>query len=162
MPALSQYDGQSLAEILALEDEYRLDSLVVTIEQALGVKAWREGDAALSGAEAIVLAVEALVREINNGGYWQFFAGSSSEFVSGIVEALRRIGCPVTAEATAAAMAAFGVTDSMTPEEVRAAVEVHEVADQQALNTGYFASGEDITLQLFFYIRDNRDSITIP
>jgi hypothetical protein len=162
LPYFAEYDGQSLDEVLAMEGLFRLDSLVVTVEQALGVKAWREGDQSLSDAEGIVLAVEALQREMNAGGYWQFFAGSSAEFASGIVEALRRIGCPVTAEVTQAAMSAFGLNESMSTEEVTAAASEQDAQDVQGLNASYFASGEDLTLQLFYYIRDHRDSITIP
>jgi hypothetical protein len=162
LPFFTEYKGESLAQVLALEGEYRLDSLVITVEQALGVRALREGDATLSDAEAIVLAVAGLEREMNNGGYWRFFAGSGSEFVSGIVEALSRIDCLLTAEATAEAMQAFGITDSMTADQVRAAAMEMDVEDQQALNTAFFASGEDIARQLFDFIRQNRDYIRIP
>jgi len=161
-PYLSEYAGQSIDELIALEGEYRLDSLVLAVEQAIGAKAWREGDAALSDAEGVVLAIRALQREMSNGGYWQFFVSSAREFVPWIVAALGRIGCPATAGATARAMEAYGVTDSMTAEEVAAAVQDREISEQQALNMAYFGSGEDLTAHLFEFIKANRGTIRIP
>ncbi len=159
---LTEYAGQSLDDLIALQAAYRLDSLVMAIEQAIGAKALREGDAALSDAEGIVLAVQALQREMNNGGYWQFFVSSAAEFVPWIVGALARIGCPQTAEATAKAIQACGLTDSMTAEQVAATVQDREVSEQQALNTAYFGSGEDVTARLFEFIKANREAIRIP
>jgi len=52
-----------------MEDGYRVDSLVLAMESALDAKDRRT----LSPEERVVLAVEALEREVNNGGYDQFF-----------------------------------------------------------------------------------------
>jgi hypothetical protein len=161
-PYLSEYAGQSIDELIAMEGDFRLDSLVLAVEQAIGAKSWREGDAALSDAEGVVRAVKALQREMSNGGYWQFFVSSAGEFLPSIVAALRRIGCPITAEAIARAMDAYGVTDSMTAEEVAATVQDREVSEQQSLNMAYFGSGEDLTASLFEFVKANREAILIP
>ena len=58
--------------------------------------------------EIIVLAVEALEREVNNGGYSQFFVNSSREFTPIIVHALLRIDCIKTVEITKDAIRAAG------------------------------------------------------
>jgi len=75
MPELKRLDGyagQTLEQILALEGEYRVDSLVLVFEQALDQKAARAGVQSLTKEERVLLAVEALEREVNNGGYGQF------------------------------------------------------------------------------------------
>ncbi len=77
---LEGYSGQSVEQLLSLQGEYRTDSLVLAFEQAIRQKAEREGMQSLTVEERIVLAVEALEREVNNGGYDQFFANSSREF----------------------------------------------------------------------------------
>jgi hypothetical protein len=105
---LDSYSGQTLDELLALTDEYRVDSLVVALEQALQQKAARAGGESLSIEETIVLAVEALEREVNNGGYSQFFVNSSCVYTPLIVDALRRIVCPVSANITEHAIQAAG------------------------------------------------------
>ena len=61
---LEGYEGQSTEELLGLEGEYRLDSLVLAFEQAIQGKA----PDSISTEESYVLAVEGLEREVNNGG----------------------------------------------------------------------------------------------
>ncbi len=91
------YSGQTIDQLLSLEGQYRTDSLVVAIEQAIGQKAARQGAESLTGEERIVLAVEALESEVNNGGYSQYFV-NRHELAPIIVESLLRINCPKTAE----------------------------------------------------------------
>jgi hypothetical protein len=93
MPPLKAYDGQTTDELLSLEGKCRTDSLVIAFEQAVDQKAARLGETSLANEERVILAVEALEREVNNGGYAQFFQNSSREYASMIVNALRRIGC---------------------------------------------------------------------
>ena len=64
---LDRYTGQTVNQLLALEGKYRIDSLVLVFEEALDQKEAREGEHALSNEERIVLAVEALQREVDNG-----------------------------------------------------------------------------------------------
>ena len=54
-------------------------------------KSAARGMAALTDAEHDVLAIEALEREVNNGGYSQFFVNGSLEFVPTVVAACSRI-----------------------------------------------------------------------
>ena len=77
--------------------EYRTDSLVLAFEEAIQKKA---ESSPISKEERYVLAVEALEREVNNGGYDQFFLNSSHDFMDVIKEALVAIGCPKTAAIT--------------------------------------------------------------
>jgi hypothetical protein len=160
-PFLSDYTQESVDDLIALEGDYRLDSLILALEQALGAKSVRDGDAALSDPEGVVLAVQALQREVGKGGYWQFFAGSAAEFVPWIRGALLRIGCPLMAELTAQAMEAYGVSESMPAEQVRQTVQDAE-GEHPELNLAYFGCGEDLTGQLFEFVKANRDAIHIP
>jgi hypothetical protein len=105
---LPEYSGQSVDEILALTDLYRVDSLVVALEQAVDQKSARVGEQNLSREERIILAIEALEREVNNGGYSQFFTNSSSEYAPIIHEALERIECSEVAKITRRAIDALG------------------------------------------------------
>jgi hypothetical protein len=77
---LGGYSGQSVEELLSLEVTHRCDSLVLAFEEAIGQKAQRDGVRGLTTEERVVLAVEALEREVNNGGYDQFFINASREF----------------------------------------------------------------------------------
>jgi len=105
---LPEYSDQSVDEILALADLYRVDSLVVALEQAIDQKSARVGEQYLSQEERIILAIEALEGEVNNGGYSQFFTNSSSEYAPIIHEALERIECSEVAKITRRAIDALG------------------------------------------------------
>ena len=75
---LDRYSGESTDTLIALENEYRLDSIVLAFEEALDQKTARSGTDSLTAEEHVILAVEALEREVNNGGYSQFFFNSSN------------------------------------------------------------------------------------
>jgi hypothetical protein len=64
---LDQYGGETVEELIALGDTHRIDSLVLAFEQAMDQKVARVGYE-LACEERIILAVEALAREVNNGG----------------------------------------------------------------------------------------------
>jgi hypothetical protein len=81
--------------------------LVVAFEQAFDQRAARVGENALTEEERIILAIEALEREVNNGGYSQFFLNSSREYAPVMVRALERIGCLKTAKITQKALDAL-------------------------------------------------------
>ncbi len=81
LPFLQKYEGQTINEIIALRGRYRDDSLVLAIESALIKReGWFDLDSeriervilSLTEAERVVMAIEAMEREVNNGGYGQF------------------------------------------------------------------------------------------
>ena len=164
MPAtkfLDSYNGQSTEELIQLESEYRVDSLVLAFERGLQDKAER---AALSSEETPILAIEALEREVNNGGYSQFFFNSSNVFAGVIVSALTQIGCPKTARITADAIAALAIAGEPTPEQMEAAVLSDDEAVTAALadcDTRYFDNDEPIADRLFEWIKRNRSTIRV-
>jgi putative ribosome biogenesis GTPase RsgA len=158
---LESYGGQSTAELIALEGSHRIDSIVLAFEQALQAKLEREP---VSDEERVVLAVEALEREVNNGGYHQFLVNSSNEHAEVIVEALRRIDCPATAAITEQALAAIGFTAAMTPGEIAEFATDHYDDLAQALgrcDDRYYAGDEPIAQRLFEWIKLNRAKIRI-
>ena len=106
LPFLDAYSGETTNELLAIEGKYRIDSLVLAFERAMDQKAARVGDESLTEEERIILAIEAMEREVNNGGHGQFFVNSSREYASTIVHALQCIGYryPRTAEITQSAV----------------------------------------------------------
>ena len=101
---LDGYNGETVEEIIALEGKYRTDSLVVALHQAMDQKAFRIGDDKLTDEERIILAIESLECEVNNGGYGLFFVNTSREHAPIIVNALHRSGCPKTADITQMAL----------------------------------------------------------
>jgi hypothetical protein len=158
---LEAYGGQTTEQLLALENEYRIDSLVLAFEQALQM---RDPQAPMTTQERYVLAVEGLEREVNNGGYGQFFLNASHDFVDVIEQALRAIGCPKTADITRDAIAALEIAGPLTGEKAEAVVTAGDDRLHTALSgcdDRYFAGDEPIADRLFEWIRANQPSIRV-
>jgi len=154
------YTGETLEQLIALEGNYRIDSLVLAFEQAMDQKAARVGDRTLSEEERVILAIEALEHEVNNGGYGQFFV-NSSEYAPIIVDALRRIGCPRTAEITEKALTIVQRIP-ITAEEIENGTWDENDERQQLLSECdglYFEGPENIEESLWAFIKANGDKI---
>jgi hypothetical protein len=188
---LPEYSGQTVDEILALTDRYRVDSLVVALEQALEQKSARVGELNLSQEERIILAIEALEREVNNGGYSQFFTNSSSEYAPIIFGSLERIGCPEVAKITRRAIEALGPS-AWTADAIAISVTAYAEAESQRWASTnsvtfkrlpvdpiapskhdsiwieldqcdqlYYRAGEDIAGKLFEFVKANKHAFQI-
>jgi hypothetical protein len=156
LPFLPSYGGQTTEELLALEARYRIDSLVLAFEQAIQAKATP------SKEEGYVLAVEALEREVNNGGYSQFFINSSNEFAPTIESALRAIDCPKTADITRDAIAALDTDGDLSPDAVSEAAQDDDVASRLGeCDQRYFTNDEPIADRLFAWIKANKARIRV-
>ena len=156
---LESYAGQSTDELIALSETCRVDSIVLAFEEALTHKKL------LSEEEYTILSVEAIEREVNNGGFSQFFYNSSREFTFRIEKSFIRIGCPVTAALCKKAIDVLGISEGMTSEQIhdRAADATEEQG--QALNEideiYYQGSEEPIAEKLFTFIKQNRSTIAL-
>ena len=163
---LDGYSGQSAGELLALAPEYRVDSIVLAFEQALQQTTDRDSLSRLSEAELTILAIEALEREVNNGGYHQFFL-NTPEYAPFVVAALKRIGCPKTADISALAISLLGLQPPFTTQQVEAALDADpdgkliEVLIDRC-DRPYDDTGEPIADRLFAYVSAHRDSIRVP
>jgi hypothetical protein len=158
---LERYDGQTTKTLLALETEYRIDSLVVAFEEAIQQKAAAQP---ISREEGYILAIEALEREVNNGGYSQFFLNSSHGFVDVIEEALQAIGCTKTAAITRDALQSLGIDGGVTGEKAEAAVLTEDAAISDALgacDNRYYDNDEPVAERLFLWIKANAEAVRI-
>lgn len=158
---LEGYDGQTIEDLIALKDKYRIDSLVLAIEEAIAAKA----DAELSEPERVVLAVEAMEREVNNGGYNQMFFNSSRDHVGFLVRSLELIGCPKVAAISAEAISVLDLPEGLDGIKVQDAVmQLSEEAEAKLnkCDAEYYANDEPIADRLFEYIERERDRIRIP
>jgi len=161
---LDRYSGQTTDELIALKGEYRTDSLVLAFEQALDQKAARVGQEGLTEEERVVLAIEALEREVNNGGYDQLFINSSKEYASFFVAALTCIGCTETAELTQQALDILGIEGQITVKAIDRVMEEENPERDKRLaecDTRYYETVGDLAGPLLEFIENNRDKIVL-
>jgi ATP/maltotriose-dependent transcriptional regulator MalT len=145
-----------------LEGEYRIDSLVLAFEQAIRQKGMRDECQALTEEERTVLAVEELEREVNDGGFDQFFTNSSKLFAPTIVDALQRIGCKKIATIAQQAIKALGISD-LTAEAIDTAMAIDDelrLAKLGRCDDSYYKCAEPIAERLFAFIKANKVGIT--
>lgn len=159
---LDCYNGQSVDDIINLQQTHRIDSLVLAFEQALDTK--KESGEKLSEPELIILAIEALEREVNNGGYSQFFYNSSVEYTPVIVGSLKAIGCNELASLTQKAIDLLEI-DFLEPDIIEERMDPDDDALEEALgelDDIFFNEIEDIpAYSLFDYIKQNREHIRL-
>jgi hypothetical protein len=176
--------GMSVDELLKQANGNDIEFLFA-IEGALQEKLDPRGTQALSQEERTVLAIEALEREVNNGGYSLFFVNSSSEFAPMVVDSLHRISCQVTAGITSRAIEALkpSATSDQAIREAVAAYAIKERARWQPKPGGvlmreegagdhetvfreldecdqlYYSAGEYIGGQLIEFVKANKSAI---
>lgn len=161
---LDGYSGQTTIQLIVLKEEYRSDSLVLAFEQALDQKAERVGKEALTEEERVVLAIEALEREVNNGGYGQFFTNSSNEYASIVVNSLNRIGCVEIAKLTQQAIDCLEIEGPLCVETIERAMEIENEERDEKLSQcddQYYDIAGDLADPLLEFITINKDKINL-
>jgi hypothetical protein len=131
-----------------------VDSLVSGVEAAL----LKKSRGSLTREERVVLAVEALEREVNNGGFSQFFFNCPEHI--GLVEtALHEAGCPSTADIASKAVAALRIDGDYTRGSVEEAL-TDAVEDRlETLDDRFYKYPDPIADRLLDYIERNIDHI---
>ncbi|MBA2721085.1 MAG: DUF4375 domain-containing protein [Chloroflexi bacterium] len=163
LPWLNAYSGQTTDELIALGGAYRTDSIILAFEQAIRSKAARVGYDNLTEAERVVLAVEGLEREVNNGGYDQLFR-NVPEQVPELVMSLAAIGSSAVADLTRSAIAALRIGGPLTPEAVEAAIDDENAdrdAELDALDQAYDETAGDLADQLLVFVKANSAQIDL-
>ncbi len=153
---LESVGDRTIDEVVQLEGSYRIDSIVLAIESALLEKA------NLTPTERIVVTIEAMEREVNNGGFNQFFFNSSNEYAGELAAALREIGIPEIATIAERALKAIGARPDWTYEDFEEAAEDPDDttrAELDACDEAYYGTENGIANTLFEYIKRNKANI---
>jgi hypothetical protein len=156
---LESYGGQSIDELIALESQFRLDSLVLAIEKALA------GCQDPNAEELTVLSIEALEREVDGGGFVQFFSNSSRRFAPYVVDALTTIGCPKTALIAQRAIEALRIEGPLTAHSIALALasedEERDDMFDQCDRDYYLGEEEPITDKVFVFVKAHSSRIRV-
>ncbi len=156
------YIGQTTPELLACKSSHRIDSLLRAFEEGIQAKRARKVGGRATVEEDLVLAVMGLDREVNNGGYHQFFFNSTRKFVTKIVACLLRIECAATAAITERAIAALGLA-ALSASAVRATVQKEDSVRDAILDgcDREFYRLNEIEANLFRFVEANQDRIRL-
>jgi hypothetical protein len=161
---LDGYAGQTTDELIALDGEYRQDSIVLAFEAGIDQKAVRVGIERLTSEERVVLAIEALEREVNNDGFDGLFRSAAAQ-VPDLVAALRAIGCNAVADLARSAIGQLEIDGPLTPAAVEAAIDRDDPERDERLNEfdeAYYETAGDLTEPLLAFIKASRDQIALP
>jgi uncharacterized protein DUF4375 len=90
--------------ILTLDDA---TEFAIALGQLVGERAYTLGFDALSGAERVAFCIDELEREVNNGGFHQYFLNTSGNYAREAHAALVALGAPAMADLLAQAMDQF-------------------------------------------------------
>lgn len=159
-----EYTGQSSDEVLAHVETHSIFSVLGGLRWCIEAKARAQGgEDKLSDEEHAFLAVLAMILEVDNGGYRQFFWNSSRRYAPIVVDSLRRIGCGRTAELTERAIASLrlkavtvdGITDEIQRENPERDVELEAFSRE-------FYSFDEVTSQLLRFVVAERTHIQAP
>jgi hypothetical protein len=104
LPPLLKASPTSIDEILA---QSRDVDVLIALHQKMSQKCAASGFNGLSEAEKVVLCVEDLEGEVNNGGFHQYFLNSDGELIHETPAALEAIGAGYTAAIVRRACSVF-------------------------------------------------------
>jgi hypothetical protein len=155
------YSGQTTAEILASKGAYNVASLLYALEKGIIATQSESKRADCTQPEHLLMAVSALQREVNNGGFAQFFFNSSRQYAPEIVEYLVWINCSKTASLAKRAIDCLALgAGPVTPDTVRAAIVGEDAARDQRLNAldKEFYQLSEIEHNLFRFVEEHADS----
>ncbi|MEQ1646511.1 MAG: DMP19 family protein, partial [Pyrinomonadaceae bacterium] len=103
-----------------------------------------------------------LEREINNGGFDQYFLNSSGSFAHETVESLKSIGANRTAEILNEAIKQFpgGIVPRLTEERNEMVLELWPDGNSswEELDTAFFAYEDDLNTLNLAFVKANRES----
>lgn len=156
---LNQYDGQTVDELIQMQRTHRIDSIVAAFGAVLDAR--KDKDEIMSDVELAILAVEAFDREVNNGGFVQFFYNSSAEYAPIVVKCLSNIGCNELAALAQKAIDILNV-ESLDTDSIEQRMDSDDDELEEALGEldgVFYDTGEAIGYGLFEYICANRTEI---
>lgn len=157
------YSGETTNELLGYPAQEQREALVRAFEEGLLRKATRTAERALSTEERTILAVRALDRAVNNGGYHQFFCNSSKRFAPEIVQSLSRIGCRRTAKITQRAIKALRAAP-LTVAGIEAAMrKTNEERDRELerCDECFYRSPQGISRRLYAFVKSKRKRVRL-
>lgn len=148
----------TIDDLLAIEDS---TAFAIALCSLVFPRYDRDGFAALSAAEQVAYCIDSLEREVNNGGFAQFFENSSGDTTLETIAALEAIDAPALAELLRRAVAIF--PDQVVPTDRETRLALIDGFPPSARSTWHALDGEfydmavDLPSLLRPYVLANQD-----
>ena len=156
--------GRTVADVISHRGEETDVALDSNIGFILLDKEQRQGLRAFSKPERFVYAVQGMSREVNNGGFDQFFSNSSGELAYDLVPALEAMGLKKNLVIAQKALERFGkprsLRDSTRWKHIAKITKDGEVRLWEDLDNAFYENPEDIEKKILSSIIKNIDSFT--
>ena len=151
--------GKTVADVLSFRGQATDEALSFNIEFILLDKEERKGIASFSTHERNVYAVQALVQEVNNGGFKQFFHNSSGRFAFDLIPALDAMGLAINRSIVERAVHIFGNPRSLSSaarwKSISKITRAGTLNPWSALDDEFYDNPEYIEKHLIDYIANN-------
>lgn len=147
---------RTIQDVLAQADAAKF---ATALGELLNAREASVGYDALSHAEQIALCVEGLEREVNNGGFENYFASSAGDHARDCVDALDEVGGHGAAELLRKALAIFGVAGP-DPDREERALQLEGLGERvpaklEPLDDTFFDYADDLAELTRAFVRDN-------
>ena len=113
----------------------------------------------MSDGEKVVLFIENLEREVNNGGFSQFFWNSSGDYAQETLAALKSIGANKTAEIVSKAFSVWPngniPSDRVARQNTLETIEDKSVETWNICDDTFYEYEDDISSLLFIFVKAN-------
>lgn len=154
--------GKTVAEVMQHRGSAPDFELDANIGFVLLDKEERKGLAEFTQPERHVYAVEGMVREVNNGGWSQFFGNSSGALADDLVPALKAMGAARSVSIAERAVKIFGKPKSLSEEDRNAHLakitDDYEKYPWEGLDHEYDDNPEDFEGLIVAYIAKNLEA----
>lgn len=148
----------SMDEIWKIEDAN--DFIVALTDHVMQKCEYGDDMDSLSASERIFYITQICEKEVNNGGFAQFFDNFSGNFAGEVVGAFGEIGAPKTAEICDRALNAFGRELPLDWEERRELLDrlVNDEIDQilSECDDAFYRYEEDLNALNYAYVMENK------
>lgn len=154
-----------VAGIVKLEGGFLAESLVAAVDAVLAAKV--KSGAVANETQGTVLAVVALEREVNNGGFAKFFGSSSWNHVPFLVKSLERVGSREAVRLAKEAVALLKIPAAAHDDPatlfscIQAALARHEVEIRlNDLDSDFYVLEEDLSKLVWNYAKKNVEALS--
>lgn len=155
-PWLEIYTGDDIDGLLALEEDYRVDSLVVALEQRLSLKDSH------SPPEQVVLSLCDFDREVNNGGFHQYLTNSSRLYAHRLASDLETVGLGDGAQRVRAVLGLVGLPPVPVGDDGDDWLDDGRFEDVlEDFDRYYFSSIADCSELVWTWVKANRTQIIL-